>query len=102
MATNASALATLLTLIFLGPLLYGIYYLVLRIRGKPLSKKPPERKPSFDGGEAREEVGSAEYILGLLGYDGELLAQGRAQPAAAWWGVLFVGVGGPILFEVRA
>ena len=76
MAVDGAALATLLTLVLVGPLSYAVYFLLRKVRCCMCCCEPTgvndKVRSSFtaDGvsKEAREEVGTIEYTLGLLGY----------------------------------
>lgn len=73
---SPSGVATLLTLVLAGPLVYCCYYASVRLHRKFRKRKTstePELRPrhssgSEDGVEQREQVGTMEYTLGLLGY----------------------------------
>ena len=74
---DASGVATLLTLVLSGPLLYCVYYLIRfklcrKHRKQPSQAEPPGPRRDSTGSAAtdehREQVGTMEYTLGLLGY----------------------------------
>jgi len=77
MATSGAAVAMLLFLLLIGPLLYLAVYLYQNWKAKQAGEQRPVRKASSwagvseeaAGGEgAREEVKSIDYLLGLIGY----------------------------------
>eukprot|EP00964_Phaeocystis_antarctica_P040776 scaffold23322_cov59-Phaeocystis_antarctica.AAC.2 len=77
---SPSGVATLLTLVLVGPLGYCCYYGSVRLsrrfrKRKTRTENAPELQPQSSQEqlaaralEQREQVGTAEYTLGLLGY----------------------------------
>ena len=76
MAGSASGIVTLLLVIFIGPIYYALLALYNRLcRRRAANSMEGKRKlddsaskPSAESSDGREQVGSAGYLLGLLGY----------------------------------